>query len=82
MSLSSLLQHFLELQEQRAKEYSRLHESFKTMIETKIEDAFLELIPEITQNFAKISKEIIAIENQLQQVLRHSTSPQSCLIDG
>ena len=68
MSVDQLLDQFFALQDDRVREYNALHESFKTMIDSKSDTEFLESIPQRTQNFSKISKDVIEIERQLQQV--------------
>lgn len=68
MSTVEFLTSFLHFQEERVAAYHRLETSFRTMIETKKEVPFLEIIPELTQRFGNISKEIITLEQQLNQV--------------
>lgn len=64
--LQTLLNRFYTLQQRRVDVYNQLHEAFKKMIECKEQDAFFKLIPELTEVFNRISKEVIEVEVKLQ----------------
>lgn len=65
----SLVRQFIQLQEERAHTYRRLEEGHKVYLNSGPDYEFLpfrQLVHNVTQDFQRISKNIITIENNLR----------------